>query len=155
MSCEHWSQTHRQLWPGSACALLSCALHGFWGTTKSQNCPSPDSDGLHMGQDRAHQTTHCCTCPGMSDIGCHLQLWDMSTELTHCRQVTGITAPHFARAIDGLVVRDIALSFPVKRDTAQLPLDSPSLQRACPTSCTCSAASKHCILSEDTCSLQS
>lgn len=57
------------------------ALHGFQAPSKPQNCPSPGSDGLHLGQDKAWQTTHCCARPGTSDTGCHLQLWDVSAGL--------------------------------------------------------------------------
>lgn len=67
-------------------ALLPCpqphALHGFRGPSEPQNCPSPGLGGLHLGQDKAWQTTPCCTRPRMSDAGCHLQLWDMSAEMT-------------------------------------------------------------------------
>ena len=58
------------------------ALHGFWAPSEPQNCLSPGSDGLHLGQDKAQQTTHSCSCARMSDTVHHLQLWDMSAELT-------------------------------------------------------------------------
>lgn len=146
-----------------------CALHGFRVPSKPQNHPSPGLHGLHLRQDKAWQTTHCCARPGTSDTGRHLQLWDMSAELTSLDFGHPLQTSY--RDYCTLFCRTYCWTSGKGRSTQVFPLRgtlhssrliSPSCtkasrspQRARPTSCTPAAAAKSRILPEDVCSLQS